>query len=107
MRFLTDELIERILAEAREILCTLGVELHRQLARPGAPILYSGSPAAFDARHSTTPMGTIDRKASAVWRADGATTLNKRAHREIERHLTRQIPPELPDATRRELTRLM
>jgi len=31
-----------------------------QLAQPGAPILYGGSPAAFDIRYETTPMGAIE-----------------------------------------------
>lgn len=30
-----------------------------QLTHPGAPILYGGSPAAFDVRYETTPMGDI------------------------------------------------
>ncbi|MBI4917115.1 MAG: trimethylamine methyltransferase family protein [Acidobacteria bacterium] len=36
-----------------------GVLLH-QLAAPGAPIIWGGSPAAFDMRHGTTPMGAIE-----------------------------------------------
>ena len=31
-----------------------------QLAKPGAPILYGGSPAAFDVRYETTPMGAVE-----------------------------------------------
>ena len=31
-----------------------------QLVRPGAPALYGGSPAAFDVRYETTPMGAIE-----------------------------------------------
>jgi len=31
-----------------------------QLARPGAPVLYGGSPAIFDLRYETTPMGAIE-----------------------------------------------
>jgi trimethylamine--corrinoid protein Co-methyltransferase len=31
-----------------------------QLTRPGAPILYGGSPAIFDVRYETTPMGAIE-----------------------------------------------
>jgi trimethylamine--corrinoid protein Co-methyltransferase len=31
-----------------------------QLAQPGAPALYGGSPAAFDIRYETTPMGAIE-----------------------------------------------
>jgi len=31
-----------------------------QLARPGAPLIYGGSPTAFDMRKGTTPMGAIE-----------------------------------------------
>lgn len=31
-----------------------------QLASPGAPALYGGSPAAFDVRYETTPMGAVE-----------------------------------------------
>ena len=31
-----------------------------QLARPGLPVLYGGSPAAFDMRYETTPMGAVE-----------------------------------------------
>jgi trimethylamine--corrinoid protein Co-methyltransferase len=31
-----------------------------QTANPGTPILYGGSPAIFDVRHETTPMGAIE-----------------------------------------------
>ena len=30
-----------------------------QLSQPGAPVLYGGSPAVFDVRYETTPMGAI------------------------------------------------
>jgi trimethylamine--corrinoid protein Co-methyltransferase len=36
-----------------------GILIH-QLAAPGAPIIYGGSPSAFDMRHGTTPMGAIE-----------------------------------------------
>lgn len=36
-----------------------GVVLH-QLAGPGAPISWGGAPAAFDMRHGTTPMGSME-----------------------------------------------
>ena len=36
-----------------------GIVIH-QLANPGAPIIYGGSPAFFDMRHGTTPMGAIE-----------------------------------------------
>jgi len=31
-----------------------------QLARPGAPVVWGGSPAAFDMRKGTTPMGAVE-----------------------------------------------
>ncbi len=31
-----------------------------QLAAPGAPVLWGGSPAIFDVRHETTPMGAVE-----------------------------------------------
>jgi trimethylamine--corrinoid protein Co-methyltransferase len=36
-----------------------GVVIH-QLAAPGAPIIYGGSPACFDMRKGTTPMGAVE-----------------------------------------------
>jgi trimethylamine--corrinoid protein Co-methyltransferase len=39
--------------------CLSGVVIH-QLARAGAPIIYGGSPACFDMRKGTTPMGAIE-----------------------------------------------
>jgi len=48
---------EMVVQHAAESLS--GVLLH-QLAGPGAPIVWGGSPAAFDMRHGTTPMGAIE-----------------------------------------------
>ena len=31
-----------------------------QINRPGAPVLYGGSPAVFDVRYETTPMGAVE-----------------------------------------------
>jgi trimethylamine--corrinoid protein Co-methyltransferase len=36
-----------------------GIVIH-QLAEPGAPIIYGGSPACFDMRKGTTPMGAVE-----------------------------------------------
>lgn len=36
-----------------------GIVIH-QLSNPGAPIIFGGSPAAFDMRTGTTPMGAIE-----------------------------------------------
>lgn len=36
-----------------------GIVIH-QLATPGAPIIYGGSPACFDMRKGTTPMGAVE-----------------------------------------------
>jgi trimethylamine--corrinoid protein Co-methyltransferase len=38
--------------------CLSGITIH-QLARPGSPIVWGGSPASFDMRTGTTPMGSI------------------------------------------------
>lgn len=40
-----------------------------QLARPGSPIVWGGSPAVFDMRHGTTPMGDV-----GTWMIDCAYT---------------------------------
>jgi len=45
-----------------------GVVIH-QLANPGAPIVWGGSPAAFDMRRGTTPMGDV-----CTWLIDSAYT---------------------------------
>ena len=39
---------------------TLSGVVISQLTRPGAPMLYGGSPAIFDIRYETTPMGAIE-----------------------------------------------
>jgi trimethylamine--corrinoid protein Co-methyltransferase len=39
--------------------CLSGITIH-QLAGPGAPIVWGGSPAAFDMRAGTTPMGAVE-----------------------------------------------
>ncbi len=38
--------------------CLSGITIH-QLAQPGSPIVWGGSPASFDMRTGTTPMGSI------------------------------------------------
>lgn len=39
--------------------CLSGVAIHQRTGR-GAPIVWGGSPAAFDMRHGTTPMGAAE-----------------------------------------------
>ncbi len=39
---------------------TLSGVVLSQLANPGCPVLYGGSPAAFDMRYETTPMGAVE-----------------------------------------------
>ncbi len=39
---------------------TLSGVVISQLAGPGAPVLYGGSPAIFDMRYETTPMGAVE-----------------------------------------------
>jgi trimethylamine--corrinoid protein Co-methyltransferase len=50
-------LIGSVVAHAAE---TLSGVVISQLAKPGAPMLYGGSPAIFDVRYETTPMGAIE-----------------------------------------------
>jgi trimethylamine--corrinoid protein Co-methyltransferase len=39
---------------------TLSGLVMTQLVHPGAPVLYGGSPAVFDVRYETTPMGAVE-----------------------------------------------
>jgi len=39
---------------------TLSGVVISQLAKPGTPVLYGGSPASFDIRYETTPMGAVE-----------------------------------------------
>jgi len=39
---------------------TLSGVVINQLSKPGAPMLYGGSPAIFDIRYETTPMGAVE-----------------------------------------------
>ncbi len=39
---------------------TLSGVVISQLAKPGTPVLYGGSPAIFDVRYETTPMGAVE-----------------------------------------------
>ncbi|MDY7039893.1 MAG: trimethylamine methyltransferase family protein, partial [Chloroflexota bacterium] len=50
-------LIGSVVQHAAE--CLSGVTIH-QLAKAGSPIVWGGSPAAFDMRAGTTPMGAIE-----------------------------------------------
>ena len=50
-------LVGSLVAHAAE---TLSGYVIGQLAAPGAPILWGGSPAVFDVRYETTPMGAIE-----------------------------------------------
>jgi trimethylamine--corrinoid protein Co-methyltransferase len=54
---------------------TLSGVIISQLTNPGTPVLYGGSPAAFDVRYETTPMGDI------------ATQMLDCAYNEIGKHL--------------------
>jgi len=54
---------------------TLSGVVLSQLARPGTPVLYGGSPAVFDVRYETTPMGAVE------------TQMIDCAYNEIGRHL--------------------
>ena len=54
---------------------TLSGLVMSQLAAPGAPVLYGGSPAVFDIRYETTPMGAVE------------TQMTDCAYNEIGKHL--------------------
>jgi trimethylamine--corrinoid protein Co-methyltransferase len=54
---------------------TLSGVVISQLSNPGTPILYGGSPAIFDVRYETTPMGAVE-----TWMIDCA-------YNEIGKHL--------------------
>ena len=54
---------------------TLSGVVISQLARPGTPVLYGGSPAFFDVRYETTPMGSV------------STMMIDCAYNEIGKHL--------------------
>ena len=50
-------LVGSVIQHAAETLSGLVIS---QLARPGAPVLWGGSPAVFDIRYETTPMGAVE-----------------------------------------------
>jgi trimethylamine--corrinoid protein Co-methyltransferase len=50
-------LVGSIIEHAAETLSGLVIS---QLANPGAPVLWGGSPALFDVRYETTPMGAVE-----------------------------------------------
>jgi trimethylamine--corrinoid protein Co-methyltransferase len=54
---------------------TLSGVVISQLTRPGTPVVYGGSPAVFDVRYETTPMGAI------------GTMMTDCAYNEIGKHL--------------------
>jgi trimethylamine--corrinoid protein Co-methyltransferase len=56
-----------------------GVTIH-QLAGPGAPIIYGGSPSAFDMRFGTTPMGAVETMMIDVAYAQVGKTLTLPTH---------------------------
>jgi trimethylamine--corrinoid protein Co-methyltransferase len=56
-----------------------GILIH-QLAAPGAPIIWGGSPAAFDMRHGTTPMGAVETMMIDVGYAQVAKRLKLPTH---------------------------
>lgn len=45
--------------------CLSGVVIH-QLAHQGSPIIWGGSPSAFDMRYGTTPMGAVETQMTDV-----------------------------------------
>ncbi len=60
-----------------ENLCGLAI---CQLARPGAPVIFGGSPSSFDMRKGTTPMGAIETMMIDAAYAQIAKALKLPAH---------------------------
>lgn len=56
-----------------------GVVIH-QLAGPGSPIVWGGSPAAVDMRHGTTPMGAVETMMINLGASQAGKTLGLPTH---------------------------
>ena len=68
--------------------CLSGIVIG-QLARPGAAIVWGGSPAAFDMREGTTPMGDVGNVADRL-RVRGGGQVAGAADARVSRHERRQ-----------------
>lgn len=64
LRLLTDELIERIVAEARDILCQLGVEIHNQAVL--GTLADHGAAVSLADRRARLTQGIIDKALGTV-----------------------------------------
>lgn len=53
------------------------------------------------------PGPVIDRASRTRWQEEGGSTLLKRAHDEVEKLIKDYVPSKLPDAAKRDLTKLM
>jgi trimethylamine--corrinoid protein Co-methyltransferase len=70
-------LLGSIVQHAAETLAGLVIT---QLVSPGAPVIWGGSPAAFDMRKGTTPMGSIDTMLIDIGYAEMGKYLNLPTH---------------------------
>ena len=70
-------LLGSIVQHAAETLAGLVIT---QLVSPGAPVIWGGSPAAFDMRKGTTPMGSIDTMMIDIGYAEIGKYLNLPTH---------------------------
>ncbi|MHA2309494.1 MAG: trimethylamine methyltransferase family protein [Candidatus Heimdallarchaeaceae archaeon] len=70
-------LLGAIVQHAAETLAGLVIT---QLVSPGAPVIWGGSPAAFDMRKGTTPMGSIDTMMIDIGYAEIGKYLNLPTH---------------------------
>jgi len=70
-------LLGSIVQHAAETLAGLVIT---QLVSPGAPVIWGGSPAAFDMRKGTTPMGSIDTMLIDIGYAEIGKYLNLPTH---------------------------
>jgi trimethylamine--corrinoid protein Co-methyltransferase len=59
---------------------TLAGVVISQTAQAGAPVIWGGSPSAFDMRHGTTPMGSIDTMLIDLGYAEIGKSLNLPTH---------------------------
>jgi trimethylamine--corrinoid protein Co-methyltransferase len=64
---------------------TLSGVVISQLANPGHPVLYGGSPAIFDIRYETTPMGAMLAALSGINRISGPGMLDFESCQSLEK----------------------
>ena len=106
LRLLDDRLIQKIVAEARLLLCTLGVTIHNESV---LSILGDhGAKVDLDKQHATLTDPVIDRLNRETWEEGGSMQLWDRACMQVEERLANYAPIENDaaiDTAMRELVR--